>query len=67
MSMCLNVVRKRDGWKIARDMSGLMADNWIVQAIQHLKWHFLMALSEVSETFESKTNSDIIDNIFAEA
>lgn len=65
--MYLNVVRKRDGWKTARDVLGLMADNWIIQAIQHLKWHFLMALSEVSETFESKTNSDSIDSIFAEA
>ena len=50
---------------------GLMVDNWIVQRTQplHLKWHFLMALSEIHKTFQSDTNfhSIGINGIFAMA
>lgn len=71
LSWVIPVVRKRAGWKIACDVLGLMADDCIVQRIQplHPKWHFLMALSEISESFESETDSDSIsiNSVFAMA
>ena len=48
-------------------MSGLIADDCIVQIIQplQLQWNFFIRLPEITETFENETNSDSINTTFS--
>lgn len=57
---------KNWAWEMIAYISGLIANDCMVQIIPSLLWkvYFLVTLLETSETFESESNSDSMKNTF---